>query len=53
MKRIGFLSFGHWQPRAGSQTRTAADALLQTIEQAWLLGGGPRRPFPCGSAART
>ena len=33
-KRIGFLSFGHWQPRAGSQTRTAADALLQTIELA-------------------
>ena len=34
MKRIGFLSFGHWQPRPGSQTRTAADALLQTIELA-------------------
>ena len=33
-KRIGFLSFGHWQPRSGSQTRTAADALLQTIELA-------------------
>jgi alkanesulfonate monooxygenase SsuD/methylene tetrahydromethanopterin reductase-like flavin-dependent oxidoreductase (luciferase family) len=34
MKKIGFLSFGHWQPRSGSQTRTAADALLQTIELA-------------------
>jgi alkanesulfonate monooxygenase SsuD/methylene tetrahydromethanopterin reductase-like flavin-dependent oxidoreductase (luciferase family) len=34
MKRIGFLSFGHWQPGSGSQTRTAADALLQTIELA-------------------
>jgi alkanesulfonate monooxygenase SsuD/methylene tetrahydromethanopterin reductase-like flavin-dependent oxidoreductase (luciferase family) len=34
MKRIGFLSFGHWQPAAGSQTRSAADALLQTIELA-------------------
>ncbi len=34
MKRIGFLSFGHWQPRPGSQTRTAPDALLQTIELA-------------------
>ena len=34
MKRIGFLSFGHWQPASGSQTRTAADALLQTIELA-------------------
>jgi hypothetical protein len=32
MKRIGFLSFGHWRPRSESQTRTAADALLQTIE---------------------
>ncbi|HBW19286.1 MAG: LLM class flavin-dependent oxidoreductase [Streptosporangiaceae bacterium] len=34
MKRIGFLSFGHWRPAAGSRTRTAADALLQTIELA-------------------
>ncbi len=34
MKRIGFLSFGHWQPARGSQTRTAADALLQTVELA-------------------
>jgi alkanesulfonate monooxygenase SsuD/methylene tetrahydromethanopterin reductase-like flavin-dependent oxidoreductase (luciferase family) len=34
MKRIGFLSFGHWQPVPGSQTRTAADALRQTIELA-------------------
>jgi alkanesulfonate monooxygenase SsuD/methylene tetrahydromethanopterin reductase-like flavin-dependent oxidoreductase (luciferase family) len=34
MKRIGFLSFGHWQPVSGSQTRTAADALRQTIELA-------------------
>ena len=34
MKRIGFLTFGHWRPAAGSQTRTAADALLQTIELA-------------------
>ncbi|PFG41083.1 alkanesulfonate monooxygenase SsuD/methylene tetrahydromethanopterin reductase-like flavin-dependent oxidoreductase (luciferase family) [Georgenia soli] len=33
-KRIGFLSFGHWQPVPGSQTRTAADALLQTVELA-------------------
>ena len=28
------MSFGHWQPRSESQTRTAADALLQTIELA-------------------
>jgi alkanesulfonate monooxygenase SsuD/methylene tetrahydromethanopterin reductase-like flavin-dependent oxidoreductase (luciferase family) len=34
MKRIGFLSFGHWRADPGSQTRTAADALLQTIELA-------------------
>jgi alkanesulfonate monooxygenase SsuD/methylene tetrahydromethanopterin reductase-like flavin-dependent oxidoreductase (luciferase family) len=32
--RIGFLSFGHWQPIPGSQTRTARDALVQTIELA-------------------
>lgn len=34
MKRIGFLSFGHWQPVKGSQTRTARDVLTQTIELA-------------------
>lgn len=34
MKRIGFLSFGHWSGARGSQTRTAADTLLQTIELA-------------------
>lgn len=33
-KKIGFLSFGHWRNAAGSQTRTAADSLLQTIELA-------------------
>jgi alkanesulfonate monooxygenase SsuD/methylene tetrahydromethanopterin reductase-like flavin-dependent oxidoreductase (luciferase family) len=33
-KRIGFLSFGHWAPVAGSRTPTAADALNQTIELA-------------------
>ena len=33
-KKIGFLSFGHWRNAAGSQTRTASDALLQTIELA-------------------
>jgi len=32
MKRIGFLSFGHWTPSPQSQTRSAADALLQSIE---------------------
>jgi alkanesulfonate monooxygenase SsuD/methylene tetrahydromethanopterin reductase-like flavin-dependent oxidoreductase (luciferase family) len=34
MKQIGFLSFGHWAPVAGSRTPTAADALNQTIELA-------------------
>ena len=34
MTRIGFLSFGHWQDAPGSQTRTARDALTQTIELA-------------------
>ena len=34
MKKIGFLSFGHWSPSPQSQTRSAADALLQSIELA-------------------
>jgi alkanesulfonate monooxygenase SsuD/methylene tetrahydromethanopterin reductase-like flavin-dependent oxidoreductase (luciferase family) len=34
MKKIGFLSFGHWTPSPQSQTRTASDALLQSIELA-------------------
>jgi alkanesulfonate monooxygenase SsuD/methylene tetrahydromethanopterin reductase-like flavin-dependent oxidoreductase (luciferase family) len=34
MKRIGFLSFGHWSPSPQSQTRSASDALLQSIELA-------------------
>jgi alkanesulfonate monooxygenase SsuD/methylene tetrahydromethanopterin reductase-like flavin-dependent oxidoreductase (luciferase family) len=33
-KRIGFLSFGHWQPIPGSQVRTPRDALVQTVELA-------------------
>ena len=33
-KRIGFLSFGHWSAARGSQTPTARDALVQTIELA-------------------
>src|ERR1700754_2550886 len=34
MKSIGFLSFGHWTPSSQSQTRSAADALLQSIDLA-------------------
>ena len=33
-KKIGFLSFGHWRDVQGSRTRSAADALLQTIDLA-------------------
>jgi alkanesulfonate monooxygenase SsuD/methylene tetrahydromethanopterin reductase-like flavin-dependent oxidoreductase (luciferase family) len=33
-KRIGFLSFGHWQQAEWSQTRTPQDALSQTVELA-------------------
>ena len=34
MKKIGFLSFGHWSPSPKSGTRSAADALLQSIDLA-------------------
>src|SRR5262245_46712247 len=34
MKKIGFLSFGHWSPSPHSQTRSAADTLLQSIDLA-------------------
>jgi alkanesulfonate monooxygenase SsuD/methylene tetrahydromethanopterin reductase-like flavin-dependent oxidoreductase (luciferase family) len=34
VKKIGFLSFGHWSDGPHSQTRTASDALLQAIDLA-------------------
>jgi len=34
MKKIGFLSFGHWTPSFQSQARSAADVLLQSIDLA-------------------
>jgi alkanesulfonate monooxygenase SsuD/methylene tetrahydromethanopterin reductase-like flavin-dependent oxidoreductase (luciferase family) len=34
MKRIGFLSFGHWSDSPHSQVRSGSDALLQSIELA-------------------
>jgi alkanesulfonate monooxygenase SsuD/methylene tetrahydromethanopterin reductase-like flavin-dependent oxidoreductase (luciferase family) len=34
LKKIGFLSFGHWSDAYGSQVRTAADSLRQSIELA-------------------
>ena len=34
MKKIGFLSFGHWTPSPQSEARSAADVLLQSIDLA-------------------
>ena len=34
MKRIGFLSFGHWSHTPSSQVRSASDALIQSLELA-------------------
>ena len=34
MKKLGFLSFGHWTPSRHSNARTASDVLLQSIELA-------------------
>jgi alkanesulfonate monooxygenase SsuD/methylene tetrahydromethanopterin reductase-like flavin-dependent oxidoreductase (luciferase family) len=34
VKKIGFLSFGHWSDSPGSQVRSASDSLLQSIELA-------------------
>jgi alkanesulfonate monooxygenase SsuD/methylene tetrahydromethanopterin reductase-like flavin-dependent oxidoreductase (luciferase family) len=34
MKKIGFLSFGHWTPSPQSRTQSAADVLLQSIDLA-------------------
>lgn len=34
MKKIGFLSFGHWDPSPRSGVRSASDVLLQSIDLA-------------------
>src|SRR5688500_6785453 len=34
LKKIGFLSFGHWSDSYGSAVRSASDSLLQSIELA-------------------
>src|SRR5246127_2534533 len=34
MKKIGFLSFGHWSDHPAYGTRTAGDTLLQSIDLA-------------------
>ena len=51
MKKIGFLSFGHWTPSPQSQTRSASDALLQSpdSEAGYLaiLGEGTRWRNEC------
>jgi len=39
VKKIGFLSFGHWSPARGSGTQSAGDALIQSIELAEAAEG--------------
>src|SRR5947209_20274683 len=34
MKKIGYLSFGHWTASSQSQARSASDVLLQSIDLA-------------------
>src|SRR5262245_11371093 len=34
LKKVGFLSFGHWTDSYGSRVRSASDSLLQSIELA-------------------
>src|SRR6201746_2357269 len=34
MKKIGFLSFGHWSPSSQSRARSAADVLAQSLDLA-------------------
>ena len=34
MKKIGFLSFGHWSEAPSSRVRSASDALIQSLELA-------------------
>src|ERR1700759_1199229 len=38
MKKIGFLSFGHWTPSPQSQAQSAADGLLQSMDLAVEAG---------------
>ena len=37
MKKIGFLSFGHWPGSPYSQVRSSSDALIQSIELAEVV----------------
>jgi hypothetical protein len=43
MKHIGFLSFGRWTPSSQSQVRTAAAALLQSVNLAVAAPAAARR----------
>jgi alkanesulfonate monooxygenase SsuD/methylene tetrahydromethanopterin reductase-like flavin-dependent oxidoreductase (luciferase family) len=58
MKKIGFLSFGHWTPSPQSQTRSASDALLQSIDLAVAAeelgadGAYFRLPLPAAGCCR-
>src|SRR3979409_54299 len=54
MKKIGFLSFGHWTPSPQSQTRSASDALLQSIGLAVAAAalGAAGGPLPWHHFAR-
>src|SRR5215475_7778143 len=47
MKKIGFLSLGHWTPSTNSQTRSASDALLRSID---LAVGAKTRRIEIGTA---
>lgn len=38
MKKIGFLSFGHWTPSPHAGTRSASDVLLPSIDLAVAAG---------------
>jgi alkanesulfonate monooxygenase SsuD/methylene tetrahydromethanopterin reductase-like flavin-dependent oxidoreductase (luciferase family) len=43
VKKIGFLSFGHWSSSPGSHTQSASDALLQSIELLAAVGARTSR----------
>ena len=43
MKRIGFLSFGHWTDSPGSQVRSARDSLLQSMKKLTDAHHAPQR----------
>ena len=55
MKKIGFLSFGHWNPSPHSGTRSASDALLQSIDLAvaGTPGTGTSAGHGVGAPVRT